>query len=257
MDVGMDQVRRVAAQTGRPYRNVGFFFVALLVMVVAGFTPAVPGTPFFGYFSRAASSSVAVPAVIHLHVLVAMAWFVLLAVQPFLIRVQRPRLHRALGWSSLAIVALFVITAVPVMKHAFANALDGMSRNAALSMLAQPVNGLLLLLLFYGLAVWQRRRVHRHVAFVVATALVTATPGLARLGLYVVGGMPGILLVIVFIYATLVAFMLLARFRYRQPVLKGPYLPIIGLFLMAHSMDIFGSRTATWRAMAEGIVSVW
>ena len=236
MDVGMDQVRRVAAQTGRPYRNVGFFFVALLVMVVAGFTPAVPGTPFFGYFSRAASSSVAVPAVIHLHVLVAMAWFVLLAVQPFLIRVQHPRLHRALGWSSLAIVALFVLTAVPVMKHAFANALDEM---------------------FYGQAVWRRRQLHRHVAFVIAAALVTATPGLARLGLYVIGGMQGILVVILFIYATLVAFMLLAKFRYRQPVLKGPYLPIMGVFLLAHGMDIVGSRTATWRAIAEGIVSVW
>jgi hypothetical protein len=250
-------MRSAAAKKRRPYRNVGFFFLTLLVLVVAGFTPAVPSTPFFGYFSRAASPSIAVPAAIHLHVLVAMLWFVLLAVQPFPIRAQSPGLHRALGWSSLAVVALFALTAVPVMQHAFSHAIGRMSRDTALSMLAQPVNGLLLLLLFYGLALWRRRQLHQHVAFVVAAALVTATPGLARLGLYLVGGMPGILLVIVLIYATLVTFMLLAKFRYRQPVLKGPYLPIIGMFLLAHTMDIVGSQSTAWRAVAEWIVSTW
>nr|WP_298128717.1 hypothetical protein [uncultured Pseudoxanthomonas sp.] len=255
MDVSVGRVREVV-RVGRPYRNIGFFFLVLLVLVVAGFTPAVPGTPFFGYFSRAATS-VAIPVVIHVHVAAALAWLLLLTVQPFLIRAQRPDLHRRLGWSSMALMILFVITAVPVMKYAFANALTQMPRDVALSMLAQPVNGVTLLVLFYGLAVWRRRRLHQHVAFVVAAALATATPGLARLGLYVVGGMPGILLVIVFIYATLVGLMLLAKFRYRQPVLTGPYLPIIGVFLLAHTMDIVGSRSAAWRAIAEGIVAVW
>lgn len=252
----MGEMRRTAAQTGRPYRNIGFFFLVLLALVIAGFTPPVPDTPFFGYFSRA-TALVAVPRVIHLHVVVALAWFVLLTVQPFLIRAGRADLHRWLGWSSLALIALFAITAVPVMKHAFEHGLTQMSRNAALSMLAQPVNGLLLLLVFYALAVWRRRHLHQHVAYVVAAALATATPGLARLGLYLVGGMQGILLVIVSIYATLLGFMLLAKLRYRQPVVKGPYLPIIGLFLLAHAMDIVGSRSATWRAIAEGIVAVW
>ena len=256
MEASMGEVRRTAAQTRRPYPNIGFFFLALLAMVVAGFTPPVPGTPFFGYFSRA-TTPVAVPVVIHLHVLVALVWFFLLTVQPFLIRLQRPTLHRTLGWSSLAVVALVVITAIPVMKYAFANALSGMSRAGALSMLAQPVNGLALLVLFYSLALWRRRYLHQHVAFVVAAALATATPGLARLGLYVVGGMPGILLVIVFLYGTLTGFMLLAKFRYRQPVLKGPYLPVMGVFMAVHAMDIVGSRSAAWRAVAERIVSAW
>ena len=55
MDVSVGRVREVV-RVGRPYRNIGFFFLVLLVLVVAGFTPPVPGTPFFGYFSRAATS---------------------------------------------------------------------------------------------------------------------------------------------------------------------------------------------------------
>lgn len=255
MEASQGHARYVTARPTRPYRNIGFFFLALLALVIAGFTPPVPGTSFFGYFSTVTSRPV--PTVIHLHVLVALAWFVLLAMQPLLIRMQRPDLHRRLGWTSLALMLLFVVTAVPVMKYAFTNALSEMPRDVALSMLAQPVNGVLLLVLFYGLAVWHRRQLHRHVAFVLAAALATATPGLARLGLYVVGGMQGILLVIVFIYATLVVFMLLAKFRYRQPALRGPYLPIIGVFLLAHSMDIVGSQTDVWRAIAERIVAVW
>ena len=41
----------------------------------------------------------------------------------------------------------------------------------------------------------------------VAAALATATPGLTRLGLYIVDGLPGMLVVGALIYATLVGFL--------------------------------------------------
>ena len=90
----------------RPYRNIGFFFLLLLVLVVAGFTPRVPDMPFFGYFSQLARSGHAqIPLVIHLHALGAVAWFVLLCTQAFLIRANRTRLHRLLGKASVLVVA--------------------------------------------------------------------------------------------------------------------------------------------------------
>lgn len=240
----------------RPYRNIGFFFLFLLFLVVAGFTPRVPGTPFFGYFGELARSG-RVPAVVHSHAWVAVAWFLLLSAQPFLIRANRVDLHRWLGRASIVVVALFLVTAVHVMKHFFAKAVEQYSRDTALSLLSQSFTGLTLFLLFYLIALWKRRSLHTHVAFMVAGALAAATPGLARLGLYVVGGLPGILLVVVLVYATLVAFMLYAKLRLQQPILKSPYLMIIAMFVLAHAMDFVGSRTATWRWVAGQIVSVW
>ena len=74
----------------RPYRNIGFFFLLLLVLVITGFTPRIPDMPFFGYFSQLARSGHAqIPLVIHLHAFAALAWFVLLCTQAFLMRANR------------------------------------------------------------------------------------------------------------------------------------------------------------------------
>ena len=240
----------------RPYRNIGFFFLLLLTLVIAGFTPRVPGTPFFGYFSQVARFG-QVAWVIHLHALVAIAWFTLLSAQPLLIRANRADLHRLLGKCSVIIVALFLFTALQVMKHFYAQGILELPRDRVLSLLAQSFTALTLFILFYSFALLRRRHLHQHVAFMVGAALATATPGLARLGLYVVGGLPGILLVVALIYATLVGFLLYAKIKFHQPLSRSPYLLIIALFFLAHAMDFVGSRTETWLWMADKIVSAW
>ena len=240
----------------RPYRNLGFFFLLLFALVLAGFTPRIPGTAFFGYFTEVARGA-PVPAVIHVHAAVAAGWFVLLIVQAFLVRADRTRAHRWLGWGSLLVVAALYATAVPVMKHAFESALLRMPRDTALSMLVQPVSGLALFGVMYALALAFRRRRLVHVAFLVGASLAAATPGLARLGLHVVGGLPGIGVVLLLIYATLVVFLLHATLRLRQPVMRSPWLVVIALFLCAHTFDFVVGGTDAWRAVAGRLVAVW
>ena len=240
----------------RPYRNIGFFFLLIFALVVAGFTPHVPDTPFFGYFSNVMNSSHVMP-VIHLHAFVALAWFALLATQPFLIRFSRLTLHRTLGWASIALVILFFFTALQMMKNSYTHGILEMPREAVLSQLAQSFTALSLFLLFYTLALLNRRNLYKHVAFMVAAALAAATPGLARLALYAIGGLPALLAVLAAIYATLIGFMLYAKLRLNQAVFRGPYLPIIALFFAAHAMDFVGSQTAGWRWFADKIVSIW
>lgn len=240
----------------RPYQNIGFFFLLLFVLVLAGFTPRVPGTPFFGYFGSASTFG-KIPSVIHWHALAAMAWFALLSTQPFLVRANRLDLHRLLGKASIIVVALFCFTGVQVMKHFYAQNIVESPRDEVLSLLAQSFTALSLFVLFYTLALWKRRNLHQHVAFMVAASLAVATPGLARLGLYVVGGLPGILTVVAFIYATLAGFLLYAKVRLHQPMLKSPYLPIMVLFFMAHAVDFVGSGTKAWLWVADRMVSVW
>src|SRR4051794_15589256 len=117
----------------RPYRNIGFFFLLLLVLVIAGFTPRIPGTPFFGYFSHAAQFG-KIPPVVHLHPLSAVAWFALLSTQPFLIRANRLDLHRLLGKASVVVVALFLFTAFQVMKHFYIQGIVKLPRDTVLSL---------------------------------------------------------------------------------------------------------------------------
>lgn len=239
----------------RPYRNVGFFFLLLLLLVVAGFTPPIAGTPFFGYFSAVAHQR-QVPGIFHLHALVAVSWFALLSIQPFLIRANRLDLHRWLGRASLVVVALFLLTALQVIKHTYLNGIAHAPRDTVLAGLEQPFMDLALFLFFYTVALLQRRHFYKHVAFMVAAALASATPGLARLGLHVVGGLPGILLVLVLIYAALVGFLVHAKVRLQQPLLRSPFLPIIALFFIVHTIEVAGERSAAWLWLADKLVSV-
>lgn len=240
----------------RPYQNLGFFFLLLLVLVIAGFTPRVPGTPFFGYFSHLRQSS-PVPLVFHLHALTAIAWFTLLSIQPFLIRANRLDLHRLLGKASLLVVILFFYTAIQVMKHFYTQNIEQLPRDTVLSSLTQSFTALSLLAIFYSIALLERRNIYTHVAFMVAAALASAIPGLARLGLYVVGGLPGILVVLGLLYATLGGFMAHAKLRFNQPVSRSPFWLIIVLFLAANAMDFVGSQTPAWLWLADKIVAVW
>lgn len=240
----------------RPYRNIGFFFLLLLVLVIAGFTPRVPDTPFFGYFSHITQSS-PVPLVIHLHALTAIAWFTLLSIQPFLIRANRLDLHRILGKASIGLVFLFFVTAIQVMKHFYIQNIVELPRDTVLSSLTQSSTALSLLLLFYSIALLKRRNIYQHVAFMVAAALASAIPGLARLGLYVVGGLPGILIILGLIYSTLIGFMIHAKIQFKQPISRSPYLLIIPLFFAANTMDFVGSQSSAWLWLADEIVKVW
>ncbi len=240
----------------RPYRNIGFFFLLLLLLVVAGFTSPIAGTPFFGYFSTVAHHG-QIPWIFHLHAAVALTWFALLTIQPFLIRADRLDLHRWLGRASLVVVALFVLTALGVIKHTYLSGVAAhVPREAILAGLEQPFIDLLLFVCFYAIALFRRRHLHQHVAFMVAAAVASATPGLARLGLHVVGGLPGILLVIVLIYATLVGFLLYAKIRWHQPVLRSPFLLILAVFFIAHVIEVVAEKSAAWLWLADKLVSV-
>lgn len=239
----------------RPYRNIGYFFLLLLALVIAGFTPNIPGTPFFGYYSQVAQHR-QIPGIFHLHAAAALTWFALLSTQPFLIRANRPDLHRWLGRASLVVVAIFFLTALTVIKHAFIQGIAESPREIVLGDLAQPFLGLAQFLFFYAIALLKRKNLYQHVAYMVAAALASATPGLARLGLHVVGGMPGIMLAIVLMYAALVGFMLHAKISLHQPVLKSPFLPIIAVTFIAQSIQLVGSQSAAWLWLADKLVSI-
>lgn len=230
------------------YRNIGYLFAVLLLLTLAGFFPSyLAHAPRFAQVSRA--------AIVHFHAAAALAWWLLLIAQPFLMRQGRRDLHRILGWASLAALALFVFAAVAMSERQFEMALAaGQSREAALASFGQAYFDLAFLLLFYGVALANRRRPQVHIRFMIAAAVISMQPGLARLCIHLIGP-PGPLLAVLAIYALFGGLIAYDRIRMRTPILGNPYLPILGLFVVDHALDIFGGRTAAWQRIAEGIVA--
>ena len=72
----------------KQYKNLGYYFLILLVFVALGFY-----YPYFSLFPEFKSVTI----IIHIHAIALFLWLVILMVQPLLIRYQKYEAHKKLG----------------------------------------------------------------------------------------------------------------------------------------------------------------
>lgn len=156
----------------RYYRHAGFFFIGLLVLLTWGFYKTY--LVFFPSF-------VGFKTVQHLHGAAMMLWMILLIVQPFLIRMNRPDLHRAIGKSSylvapLVVASIFAVSRFGFEKQSAAN-LPEFVRYASLAL---NVPAIFAFSTFYLLAMINRKDSSSHLRYMIGTGLLMIGPGLGR-----------------------------------------------------------------------------
>lgn len=186
------------------YRRAWIGYALALVVVLAGFWPS-----FYG------GRTYPIDGLHVAHGVLATAWMLLLIAQGWLIAYRHNRIHRWLGWSSVVIAPLFVISGV-VMERAMLAQAAGLpwSTEAKLTWL-----DLWTLVLFAGLyvaAMLRRRRVIDHARYVTATVIILLPPALGRLTAGLFGGLEATLPPITaLLCAIVVALMILDRRVYR------------------------------------------
>lgn len=156
----------------RYYRHAGFFFIGLLAILTWGFYKTY--LVFFPSF-------VGFKTVQHLHGAAMMLWIALLIIQPFLIRMNRPDLHRAIGKSSYVVAPLVVASIFAISKFGFekltaANAPEPV-RYASLAL---NVPAIFAFGTFYMLAMVNRKVSSSHLRYMIGTGLLMLGPGLGR-----------------------------------------------------------------------------
>jgi hypothetical protein len=77
------------------YHNLGYWFLFLILLVLAGFYSSY----FLVFFQPT-------PSIIHIHFTLMTLWIVMLIVQPFLIKYKKVAIHRMLGKISYVLVPL-------------------------------------------------------------------------------------------------------------------------------------------------------
>ncbi|MEO6041593.1 MAG: hypothetical protein ABIP41_06810 [Croceibacterium sp.] len=158
--------------------------VALLAIAVtfAGFYPS--------FFSNPASLDS-----LHLvHGVSSYAWLLLVLVQASLIRVRKLTWHRTIGWSSLALFAVLVVTSWQMVGIMLSGA-SGMPFDLAKVLAFSDLATLPLFVLLYAGALWLRRDRHVHSRLISATVLVGMIPALGRMLAMIpaLGGLSGAL----------------------------------------------------------------
>jgi hypothetical protein len=149
----------------KAYRNLGYFFLLLIPLVFAAFYKSyIVKFPSFGanYDYR-----------IHIHAFFASVWVFILIVQPFLIVNKKMQWHRAVGKLTYIIFPLLILSFIPgIMKSV---------NKGDFNNIFFPLADCTLLILFYSLAIYNKKTAAKHMRFMIASALVLFGPTIGRI----------------------------------------------------------------------------
>lgn len=147
----------------KAYRNIGFLFLLFVPLTFFGF--------YNTYFVLAPAYEGTINVYTHIHAAVASTWILLLIVQPLLIRYRNVELHRTYGKVSLVVFGALLTSFIPQMISEYGKGLF-------------PLNALadiILLILFFTLAVRHRKKVDVHMRYMIAIALIFVGPTVGRI----------------------------------------------------------------------------
>lgn len=155
------------------FNNAAPYFLGLFLLALVAFWPSYLSTPgtATGYT--------------HFHAAAAIAWMLMLIVQPLAIRNRRLGLHRALGRTSYLIAPLVVISMV-LLAHSKTRGVPP----ADLPGFYVPLSLAGVFSVSYALAIATRRNTASHARFMICTALTLIDPVVVRL-LFLAYATPG------------------------------------------------------------------
>lgn len=147
----------------KEYRNIGFIFLLFIPLTFLGF--------YKTYFVLSSEFVGTVDSYTHIHALVASLWITLLITQPLLIRSKNFKLHQVFGKISYFVFMALILSFIPQMIKEYGKGLFPL--NASFD--------IVLLMLFYILAIQYKNDVAKHMRYMIAIALIFVGPTLGRI----------------------------------------------------------------------------
>ena len=150
----------------KTYKYLGYFMLILIPLIFAGF--------YKTYIKQIPNFSENINSYIHLHAFIATIWISMLIAQPFFILNKKFALHRTIGKLSYVVFPLLILSFVPQMIRIVH------SENP--ENLFYPLADCILLIVFYSLAIYNRKTRSKHMRYMIATAIVFLGPTIGRIG---------------------------------------------------------------------------
>jgi len=187
------------------YYNLGYWFLLLIVLVFTGF--------YHTYFSVIFQPT---PSIIHIHFTLMALWIIMLIAQPFLIKFKKVAIHRLLGKISYVLVPLIFISIFLMVRYSYYTIIHSSSENEAILLQQAASHQAIALvdfawfILFYFLAIYNKKKARILARYMLATALTLLGPTLDRTTFFVFkitklpGGIPNYYLTFFIIDALLV-----------------------------------------------------
>jgi hypothetical protein len=206
------------------------------------------------YYLRQFFASPPIPsALVQLHGFSMTAWVALFVVQIWLVRAKRVRLHMSLGWLGVALGLLVIVTGfltgVAAAKYGSNSTPPGIP---PLSFLIVPVIDVVLFGLFFGVAVYLRKRPADHKRLMLLTALNFLPPAIGRFPFeFVLSAGP----IVFFGVPSLLAIAFLIYDRLRTGAFNRVYLAGALLLVLSYPLRIVVSGTEAWMNFAAWLTA--
>lgn len=245
----------------RLYPNLGYWLMIFIPLTIAGF--------YVTYFSQL---DLPQPTITHIHFFLMGIWMALVIIQPLLIRSKKIRLHRSLGKFSYVILPLVALSTWLMIKQSYALQLSGLESDLALkvegvslqegrikiaSFLSIAFVYLLWLMVFYGLAVWNRKKSSAHARYMLAAVLTFMGPTVDRIlifqfEIYMLGpGLPAQVLGF-FLIDLILAFLLIQDIRLKKNPI--PYSVSLGIYLVFQFLQLYQTESPLWEAFVRNLL---
>lgn len=225
----------------KKYKILTIIFVAIALVSVAGFYKT-----YFALFPTFQG----LHAFTHIHLAVFLSWFILLVWQPVLIRQKKYELHKKVGRLSYFLAPLMFITILGMVAvsfpHEFAN-----NQEDAYAATTAPILDSVFFMTCYLIAMFNKRNMRWHVAFILAASLIILNPGLARLVGNLTNQGTAILTTICTPYFVSLSILNYEKLKFKREILKSPYLLFLLLWTLEVGLFVILSANAFWQNLLE------
>jgi len=222
------------------YKNISYFFGAILLLVIVGF--------FNSYFGRFPHFN-GLPDMAHLHAIGFLAWFALLIIQPLLIRYKQVGIHRLLGKFSYFLVPYIIFTIIGMMKHSYS--IHGTHYLIA----AQPpalyfsMIGAITFTTFYILAIVNRKNTAFHMRYIIVSSIALINPAISRFfGAELKLGPAGGPLTAMFVILTITGLIIYDKVKLKK--VYKPYVVALIFNIMENISILTFIHTHAWQSIA-------
>lgn len=217
------------------FDNAGFLFLGILLIAFLGFIPR--------YFFDPEKPLQAFDFYTHFHATMMTLWFVILIIQPFLIRAKKRKIHKQIGKFTYVFFPLLIISMILLVHYKLnleQKPVPGISFYI-------PLKDILVMVPCFILAIYYRKKPLYHARFIIGTSIQMIEPGLVRAIGNITSGIENFprYIVTLIIVDTLLAVLIYKDRKQKKGrwiffLIAGMVLSIqIGVFAGIHKLEVF------------------
>ncbi len=231
-----------ASKSRTVYPFASLYFILALVVIAIGFFPS--------YFGRLSTTDVAH----HLHGITATLWILLLIIQPYLYHSGNLKWHRALGKVTYILVPLIFVSGLNMIYLMLVN-MENYPPIIPYQLAFIDFTLLPLFILFYVLAIVNRKNIQLHARYMVCTIMGPLIPALTRM-LFIIPYINSFDKSLNISYAICeIIILILINDDKRTGKIHRPYILALVVFVADHLLMNFASQWSWWRLWMDAFAN--